>query len=228
MSVERIMMHHLKLIYVYALALFVAPQFCVAQQFALRSPSPIDGAAAALPSAVVSTTNAQTPSWNAKFDRWVDLKEFDFSLRYRTVSDTNGAHEFDQAQQRGIVDGKFKFDAAGKYGISFHASSGRSFNWAYADFMGGGNKQALNLELAKDSPMQAFVLGVVTRLAPTDYAASLKSGGWAFYVRRLSLNLSPIQGIEAQYGSFDFNRGVSTEMTSYDNDGYLAGERISI
>ena len=94
--------------------------------------------------------------------------------------------------------------------------------------MGGGNKQALNLELAKDSPAQAFVIGVVAALNPTEYDASLKSGGWAFYVRRLSLDISPIEGLQAQYGSLDIDRGVSTEMTSYDNDGYIAGERISI
>ncbi len=203
------------------------PHLCLAQQLAFNSPlagpAPVSSIVAPSIPGYVSI-----PSWQTRFDRWVNLKDADFSLRYRTVSDTNGAHEFNQAQQRGIIDGKFKFDAKGRYGISFHASSGRTFNWAYADFVGGGNKQALNLELAKDSPPQAFVLGVVAGLNPADYAASLKSGGWAFYVRRLSLDLSPIEGVAVQYGSFDINRGVSTEMTSYDNDGYIAGERLSI
>lgn len=38
----------------------------------------------------------------------------------------------------------------------------------------------------------------------------------------------PVTGVEMSFGSIGFVRGESTEITSYDNDGYMAGERISV
>ena len=175
-----------------------------------------------------ATVIVKTPLWKTRFDRLVDLKEFDFSMRYRGVDDSNGAHEFEQGQQRGIIDGKFKFDTEGKYGVVFHASTGRYFNWAYADFAGGGNEKGLNLEIAKASPEQAGHLGFFAELFPAQLKASELSGGWSFYIRRLYLDAEPVKGLEAQYGSLDINRGVASEITTYDNDGYIAGERILI
>lgn len=161
------------------------------------------------------------PAWQKKFARWVDLKEMDFSLRYRGVFDSNNAHEYNQAQQRSIVDGKFKFDELGKYGVVFHASTGKYFNWAYADFMGGGNGQGLALEYAKATPLQ---LAAIDAYLP----AAHPSGGWSFYVRRLYLDAEPVSGLELQFGSLDINRGAASEITTYDNDGYVTGERVLI
>ena len=98
-------------------------------------------------------------------------------MRYRGVDDSNGAHEFEQGQQRSIVDGKFKFDARGRYGIVFHASTGKYFNWAYADIAGGGNEKALNLELMKASREQAGYLGFFAQLFPQELKASEQIGG---------------------------------------------------
>ena len=211
----------------YAAALALAPQLCVAQEVAFAAPANQPFAAPA-PSIAnpASTKTAPVPSWKPGFDRWVDLKEFDFSLRYRAVNDSNGAHEFEQGQQRSIVDGKFKFDAAGKYGVVLHASSGRYFNWAYADFAGGGNGKALNLELQKANPNQAGHLAYFAYLYPAQLKASEQSGGWSFYVRRLYLDVEPVKGLEAQYGSLDINRGAASEITTYDYDGYISGERL--
>jgi hypothetical protein len=36
-----------------------------------------------------------------------------------------------------LVDGALKLDSEGKYEVHFHVSSGRYFNWAYADVIGG-------------------------------------------------------------------------------------------
>lgn len=38
----------------------------------------------------------------------------------------------------------------------------------------------------------------------------------------------PISGVEAQYGGFYVLRGESTEVTTYDEDGYLIGQRVSV
>ena len=183
---------------------------------------------AATAAVVQPVAPSPAPDWKPKFRRWVDLNQMDFSLRYRAVADSNGAHQFNQGQQRSIIDGRFKFDPEAKYSIVFHASSGRYFNWAYADFMGGGNKEAYALEEAKMSPYQYGVFQSILESGPQFAAQSLLSGGWSFYVRRLYLDLRPVRGIEAQYGSLDINRGAGSEITTYDNDGWISGERVLI
>lgn len=47
------------------------------------------------------------------------------------------------------------------------------------------------------------------------------------YLKQLYLEAKPFAGIEIQYGSLYPNRGENTEITSYDNDVYLMGERVS-
>lgn len=202
----------------------------MAQQLAFNAPwdESVPAAASSIVKAAVPTP-VTTLSWEPKFDRWVYLKEFDFSMRYRGVNDSNGAHEFSQGQQRGILDGKFKFDKQGKYGIVFHASTGKTFNWAYANFLGGGNEEALAKEFAKaTTAQQGGLYAEETYLDPTDVKESYNSGGWSFYMRRLYLDIEPVQGFEAEYGSLDFNRGAASEITTYDNDGYISGARILI
>ena len=173
----------------------------------------------------VSLSAASLPkSFPTRFNRWVNLNEMDFSLRYRSTFDSNNAHEFNQAQQRSIIDGKFKFDPAGHYGIAFHASTGKYFNWAYSDVIGGGNEQGFDREFAKASPTQQVAVDAYE--GTQQNTQQIASGGWSFYVRRLYLDVEPIAGIEAQYGSLDINRGAASEITTYDNDGYIDGARI--
>jgi hypothetical protein len=47
-------------------------------------------------------------------------------------------------------------------------------------------------------------------------------------VKQLSLSVSPFKGTEAQVGSLYLVRGESTEITHYDNDGFLTGERLTV
>jgi hypothetical protein len=47
-----------------------------------------------------------------------------------------------------------------------------------------------------------------------------------FYLKDLFFSASPLPGFEFQMGGIGFNRGESTEITSYSNNGYLMGERI--
>ena len=207
--------------------LLFSPALSFSQQQTGSDPRPLvssDDSTSVPPAAAPGTTIA--PEWEGPFNRWVDLREMDFSIRYRSVFDSNNAHEFNQAQQRSIIDGKFKFDRQGKYGIVFHASTGRYFNWAYADFAGGGTEKAYGLEFAKATPIQQAAIEAY--LTPERRLQEGASGGWSFYVRRLYLDMEPVQGIEFQYGSLDINRGAASEITTYDNDGYIAGERMLI
>lgn len=47
-------------------------------------------------------------------------------------------------------------------------------------------------------------------------------------LRLLSLDLAPMAGVSGQVGSLQLARGESTEITTFDNDGYMTGERITI
>lgn len=47
-------------------------------------------------------------------------------------------------------------------------------------------------------------------------------------VRYLYAAAAPITGLELQVGGLALVRGESTEITSYDNDGYLMGERVTV
>lgn len=49
-----------------------------------------------------------------------------------------------------------------------------------------------------------------------------------FYVKQLYFDARPAKEVELQVGGIDINRGENTEITTYDNDGYLTGERVTI
>ena len=48
------------------------------------------------------------------------------------------------------------------------------------------------------------------------------------WVKQFYVALQPARGIEVQGGSLYFLRGEHTEITSYDNDGYLTGARVLV
>ena len=48
------------------------------------------------------------------------------------------------------------------------------------------------------------------------------------YLKQLFLAAAPTKGLDLSYGGLAFVRGDSTEITSYDNDGYLVGARVSV
>lgn len=156
--------------------------------------------------------------------RWLDINTFSFALRYRSIDDSDGVHTYNQGQERSLLDGKFKFDKDGKYSIGFHLSSGQYFDWAYSDFMGGGTTEANRASIPRlasaDDQAAALQLG-----ATGSYYAS---GGWSFVPRQLYFDAKPVHGLEFQYGSIGINRGMNTEITSYDDDGWLTGGRLII
>lgn len=51
---------------------------------------------------------------------------------------------------------------------------------------------------------------------------------WTMSLKQLYLSATPVKGLEAQYGGLSFVRGEGTEITGYDNDAYLAGERVTV
>jgi hypothetical protein len=48
------------------------------------------------------------------------------------------------------------------------------------------------------------------------------------FLKQLYLTGKPRKGVEFQYGGLPIIRGESSEITSYDNDGYLMGQRLTL
>jgi hypothetical protein len=205
------------------------PSAVFAQQIALNNDTPAladssdsSGKAVTAVSAPASPSSS-IPSWETSLDRWFDVNTLNYGSRYRSTLDVDGARSFSQGQQRLIADGKFKFDQDGRYGIGFHLSSGRYFNWAYTSFIGGGETKFINNVEANMSPTQLYIMNVAP-FQPGFFDAD----GVELYFRQAYLTAQPIKGIEFQFGGLGIDRGVNTEATSYDDDGYISGERVSI
>ncbi len=47
-------------------------------------------------------------------------------------------------------------------------------------------------------------------------------------LRQLYFDAKPVDGLELQIGSLGFNLGENTEVTGYDNDSYVVGERVQL
>jgi hypothetical protein len=47
------------------------------------------------------------------------------------------------------------------------------------------------------------------------------------YVKQLYGAVAPVRGLEFQLGGLYINHGENTEVTSYDDDGYIMGERVT-
>jgi len=69
----------------------------------------------------------------------------------------------------------------------------------------------------------------------TVFTSSWNSTGWGtgdpvtnHYLKQLYFSAAPVEGIELQYGGLYISRGESTETTTYDNDGYIVGQRLSL
>lgn len=54
------------------------------------------------------------------------------------------------------------------------------------------------------------------------------NGQAGFYLKQLYFEAKPIKQVEVQLGGIAPNNGESTEVTGYDNDAYLMGERVTI
>jgi hypothetical protein len=51
---------------------------------------------------------------------------------------------------------------------------------------------------------------------------------WDLHVRQLFLSATPATGLELQFGGLGLTRGEQTEITSFDNDGFMTGGRVTI
>ncbi len=180
--------------------------------------------------AVVTSTIAPAPAPGPLTARWLDLKTLSYSGRYRNSTNADGRHLFMFGQQRYIADGKLKLDASGKYTINFHGSSGRTFNWAFADFAGGQYRDSVIAARTYKSAAQQAALTKAIAADPDGaiYKLGFPSRGGYFYLRQLYVSATPISQVTVEFGSLPIEHGQNTEITSFDDDGYMSGERVRL
>lgn len=181
----------------------------------------------------VQPVAASAPAPKPLTARWLDLKTLTHAQRYRSAFDQNDYRLFGDGQQRSIAEGTFKFDAEGRYTIGFRASSGRYFNWAFADYAGPGISARTGPgsgAAASHTPAEGYAIyqAILTDPVGVVTYSHLPSNGWEFYVRELYGSASPVTWGTVEFGSFGIERGLSSEITTFDDDGYLTGERVRL
>jgi len=202
----------------------------LAQQPAQLLGAPLEASSdTAAPGTVSATTKPVAPK--PLLGRWLDLESFSHSERYRNAYQDGGHRDFDSAQQRSLIAGKIKLDSEGRYDIGFRASSGRYFNWAYGNYTGATFQARLFNPAAENTAYTPAELleGYEAAFAdPTGLALvnNINSNGWEFYMRELYFSATPVKQVTVEFGSFGIERGLSSEITTFDEDGYLSGERI--
>jgi len=222
----------------YSLVLALAPQFCLAQQLALNSdaqpflalPGAVtasNGTATAAPIATKATSAAAVEP-KASFSRWVDVTEMSESQRYRNSYDENSEKIFDSGQQRTALSAHIKIDREGRYFIGVRAESGQFFNWGYADYIGHDFKYFSGLTLNGFTPAEYTSFLTAYAADPGGANQDFRDKGWNFYVRDLYASVSPIKQLTVEFGSIQIERGYSSEITTFDDDGFIAGERVRL
>jgi hypothetical protein len=207
-------------------ACLLSTQLILADSTNTAVPEPAANAPAASDDTNAATNSSSEPA----LSRWFELDAMSFSMRYRNSYDTQGVHAFNNGQQKTLLAGKFKFDKDGKYFVGFRASSGRYFNWSYANFTGldyrDGASNAFN---AYTPQRQAIVLNTFYKDPNASLILSEEAArGWQFYIRDLYLSATPVKGLTFEFGAIPIERGVSSEITTYDEDGYISGERVRL
>lgn len=160
--------------------------------------------------------------------RWLDLTEMSESQRFRRSYDENDADLFANGQQRTALSGHLKLDKDGKYFIGFRATSGRYFNWSYADYIGHDFYHYAVLSVNSFTPAELGEFFTAVAVDPEHSTLKFDANGWHFYLRDLYASATPVKGLTAEFGSFSLERGYSTEITTFDDDGYVAGERLRL
>jgi hypothetical protein len=69
----------------------------------------------------------------------------------------------------------------------------------------------------------------------TSFIGGWDSAGWGtgdavtnHYLKQLGFSAAPLHGVELQYGGLYVLRGEATEITTYDNDAYIVGQRLRL
>lgn len=130
--------------------------------------------------------------------RWIDVQTGTVATRFRFTETSGGVVTQEQLQHSEQIKARVKVDAAGKYAVGLALGTGNEF------VRGWNNTQ--------------FGSAAGT---PDGYASNV-------FVKQLFASAAPAKGVEIQAGGLGIMKGENTEITSYDNDGYIVGERVSV
>jgi hypothetical protein len=193
------------------------------------SVSDADGDVAAPSEASVAPVKVAAPAPQKSLTgRWLDLTEMSESQRYRNEFDQNGEKIFDSGQQRTALSGHIKLDRDGRYFIGIRAESGQFFNWGYADYIGHDFLYYAGQTLNGFTPAEYASFFSALEADPAGSSQNFADKGWNFYVRDLYVSATPIKQVTVEFGSIQIERGYSSEITTFDDDGFIAGERVRI
>ena len=130
------------------------------------------------------------------WSRWLAIDTLSGSMRYRNTNERCRRTYVRLRAAPRDLDGRFRFDAAGRYAVAFHLSSGRYFNWAYADTIGGQFSDTVPPTLARLRwpSWSASVIAVAVDPDGLAYAAGIQSRGGYIYPRQLYLRATPGAG----------------------------------
>ena len=216
----------------YLTAFMLAPHFCLAQQITPVLPAlTMDALTASSSSTSIVAVAPTAPTAGPKplTSRWLDLTTLSHTERYRAGFAVGGTQDFQNAQQRSLIQGKIKLDEEGRYDIGFRASSGRYFNWAFGNYTGEDFVDRIKPSPTFLTPAESLERTRAIFTDPTGVALlrdGIKSNGWQFYMRELYVSATPVKPVGVEYGSFGIERGYGSEITTFDEDGYLSGERV--
>jgi hypothetical protein len=208
------------------IAFVAAPAAIHAQNFI----APIDVTASVAAGPALKPTSLKPSS---PLSRWLEIGTFTHSERYRNQYGDDGYHYFENGQQRTLLTGRVKLDADAKYTIGFRASTGNTFNWSYGDYAGRGFSASISnpqydTDVSNPAGDPAVYAAYQADPAGVAFVEKVHSQGWSFFPRELYFSAQPVKQLTLQFGSFGFERGFSTEITTFDDDGYLTGERIVV
>jgi hypothetical protein len=130
--------------------------------------------------------------------RWLDVQTGTMATRFRFTETSTGVITQDQLQHGEQIKARVKVDASGKYALSIGLGTGN-------EFVRGWNNTQVGTAAG----------------TPHEYASNV-------FVKQLFASAAPVKGLEIQTGGLGIVRGENTEITSYDNDGYIVGERVSV
>lgn len=147
-----------------------------------------------------------------KFCRWIDLQTATVSFRYRYVKSNQRVTPAINATQ--------PFLPVGQFVQTNQAQQQQHYEFDFKFDKAGRYK-------------------IHARLMTGEYfTRSFAEVGWgkvfngenssAVLARQFYFSAEPVKGIEFQYGGLGINRGENTENTTYDNDGFITGQRLKI
>lgn len=161
-------------------------------------PAPASAAASQSGQTVIVPSRQRAIPTLTPLARWIDLQTGTMAARFRLTETSSGVVTQNQLQHSEQIKARVKIDASGAYAVGFALGTGNTF------VRGWNNTQV------------GFAAGT-----PDGYASNV-------FVKQLFASAAPAKGIEIQAGGLGIVKGENTEVTSYDNDGYMLGERVSV